>query len=435
MDRRPVKLAFGQPYLVPGGDVQMMRRTPYSSITAGGVTRTTPAGTAVESVGATPTFDQMMALRAARQTMRPSVVAGGPKLPPPPPAPTLTRGGLSFTPQSRGMLAGALAGLQYAGPQAQPTSFAQGLGVMGQAAMEAFDVAQQREEERAAAKAELKRPKFQVVGDRLFKIMPDGRYEDITGTAPAKPSKIAGEGPRIRQKGTGRELETVYDAQNNLYPAGAPMTEGNRLSPDDFDVVSQYSEMTVKERSSARATIKEEERPIKMIDKLASEIMKLEPGAVNRIRRDIITQLKTKDPERFGPLSDEEIAAQVANGTLTALVGASRLSLFGPGVLTASEAELARQVFVGPGGQINDPTLALNLLYNIRKDFVEGYSDSVDFFNSHRGNAYKKYTGQDVLDWQSMLDEEGRVRMSSQTSPSASGANTTTGGSSWSRVN
>ena len=155
MDRRPVKLAFGQPYLVPGGDVQMMRRTPYSSITAGGVTRTTPAGTAVESVGATPTFDQMMALRAARQSMRPSVVAGGPKLPPPPPAPTLTRGGLSFTPQSRGMLAGALAGLQYAGPQAQPTSFAQGLGVMGQAAVEAFDAAKAAEAERKMAEIEL----------------------------------------------------------------------------------------------------------------------------------------------------------------------------------------------------------------------------------------------------------------------------------------
>jgi len=133
----------------------MMRRTPYSSITAGGVTRTTPAGTAVESVGATPTFDQMMALRAARQSMRPSVVAGGPKLPPPPPAPTLTRGGLSFTPQSRGMLAGALAGLQYAGPQAQPTSFAQGLGVMGQAAVEAFDAAKAAEAERKMAEIEL----------------------------------------------------------------------------------------------------------------------------------------------------------------------------------------------------------------------------------------------------------------------------------------
>lgn len=155
MARRPVQLAFGQPYLAPGGDVQMMRRTPYSSITAGGVTRTTPAGTAVESVGATPTFDQMMALRAARQSIRPSVVAGGPKLPPPPPAPTLTRGGLSFTPQSRGMLAGALAGLQYAGPQAQPTSFAQGLGVMGQAAMEAFDAAKAAEAERKMAEIEL----------------------------------------------------------------------------------------------------------------------------------------------------------------------------------------------------------------------------------------------------------------------------------------
>lgn len=153
MARRPVQLAFGQPYLAPGGDVQMMRRTPYSSVTAGGVTRTTPAGTAVESVGATPTFSQMQAMRAARQPMLPPAPAGGPQLPPPPPA----RRGLSFTPQSRGMLAGALAGLQYAGPQAQPTSFAQGLGVMGQAALEAFDVAEQREQERAAAQAEADR--------------------------------------------------------------------------------------------------------------------------------------------------------------------------------------------------------------------------------------------------------------------------------------
>jgi hypothetical protein len=36
-----------------------------------------------------------------------------------------------------------MAGLQYAGPQAQPTSFAQGLGVMGQAAVEAYTKAEE----------------------------------------------------------------------------------------------------------------------------------------------------------------------------------------------------------------------------------------------------------------------------------------------------
>jgi len=140
----------------------------------------TPASTITESVLPTPSFADVMARQAAarqakalqmQQSMRPSVAAGGLKLPPPPPAPTLTRGGLSFTPQSRGMLAGALAGLQYAGPQAQPTSFAQGLGVMGQAAMEAFDVAQQREEERAAAKAEIER-------QRERQAIEDARYEE-----------------------------------------------------------------------------------------------------------------------------------------------------------------------------------------------------------------------------------------------------------------
>ena len=95
-------------------------------------------------------------------------VAGGPQLPPPP-EPMARPAGL--TPMDRAGLAAGIAGLQYAGPQTQPTSFAQGLGVMGRAAMEAFDVAEQREEERAAAKAEIER-------QRERQAIEDARYEE-----------------------------------------------------------------------------------------------------------------------------------------------------------------------------------------------------------------------------------------------------------------
>lgn len=132
----------------PSGDIMRRSATPRIVTDFGrrGV-QVTPASTITESVLPTPSFADVMARQAAsrqaralqmQQQARPSMVDGGPQLPPPP-----QRSGLSFTPQSRGMLAGALAGLQYAGPQAQPTSFAQGLGVMGQAAMEAFTKAEE----------------------------------------------------------------------------------------------------------------------------------------------------------------------------------------------------------------------------------------------------------------------------------------------------
>jgi len=86
---------------------------------------------------------------------QPAVAGGapapaGPQLPPPP-RPT---GLAALTPRDRGALAASIAGLQYAGPQTQPTSFAQGLGVMAQAGLEAFDVARQREAEARRAEQE-----------------------------------------------------------------------------------------------------------------------------------------------------------------------------------------------------------------------------------------------------------------------------------------
>lgn len=155
MAQRPVQMAF------PSSDI--MRRTPVSGLTlnvAGQPTIRREPTTITESMMPTPSYADVMARTAAarqaralqqRQVQPSPQVPGGPQLPPAP------AGMSALTPRGRGALAGAMAGLQYAGPQAQPTSFAQGLGVMGQAAVEAFDVAQQREEERAAAVAEANR--------------------------------------------------------------------------------------------------------------------------------------------------------------------------------------------------------------------------------------------------------------------------------------
>lgn len=310
------------------------------------------------------------------------------------------------TPGFAGLSAAAARGLQLSGYQDRPITTGQVLGEMMGAGMEAF-----RE-----ARAE-QRPDIKVAGDRLFKVYPDGTTELIAGKL-AKPAEVKSEGPRIRTQ-DGREIETVYDKYNNLYPAGAAMTEQNRISPDDFTVVSQYSEMDVARRTQGRDTLRQSEKAIKTIDRLASEIQKLGPSAFDRIKDEIITSLKSKDPDRFGSLSDEEIARQVAAGQLQALVGQARLSLFGPGVLTEAEAALARQVFVG-GDVIENPEVALNNLWAIRQGFYEDYNEDVDYFNSFRGNKYNKYTGEGKFNWNQFIDNDGRVRLSPQ---QASGKN------------
>lgn len=161
VQRRPGLMAF------PSGDI--MRRSP-----VGGVTLNVGAQpeivrqptTVTESMIGAPgsgipavTFDQVMARQAAARQMLAQATAqrqqreqqqqmGGPFLPARP------EGMPGISPRGRGALAGALAGLQYAGPQTQPTSFAQGLGVMGQAAMEAYDRATTAQAEQEALEFE-----------------------------------------------------------------------------------------------------------------------------------------------------------------------------------------------------------------------------------------------------------------------------------------
>lgn len=150
VDIRPGLMAF------PSGDLMRRSATPFSSVTmADGRTRTTPASTITESVLPQDMLSMQRAMQrrqlaqaaqlAAQKQQTLTQVPGGP-------APL-------SAPKTRGALAAAMAGLQYAGPQTQPTSLAQGLGVMGTAALDAYDRA-------SAAQAQREALEF----DRLYKI-------------------------------------------------------------------------------------------------------------------------------------------------------------------------------------------------------------------------------------------------------------------------
>jgi len=144
-------------------------------------------------------------------------VDGGPQLPPPP---TQMARPAGLTPMDRAGLAAGIAGLQYAGPQTQPTSFAQGLGVMGQAAMEAFDVAEQREEERAAAKAEAERQRRADEAIAKYRqAQLDLKREEIRADAAAAKAQADAEAakallPDVKGEST---LRREYDQQSKSF--------------------------------------------------------------------------------------------------------------------------------------------------------------------------------------------------------------------------
>ena len=324
--------------------------------------------------------------------------------------------------RGQALQAAAATALQLSGYQDRPVTTGQVLGAMMQSGMEAYK----------DAKPEEVGIEYKAVGDRLFKIYPDGKHELVGGQA-AKPREVKSEGPRIRTK-DGREVETVYDKHNNLYPAGAAMTEENQLDPEEFNVISQYSQMNVAQRKQGRQELRDSEKAIKMIDGLASEIVKLDAGSLARLQDNYTIKLKSLAPDVFGGMTDEEIAREVAGGKLTALIGASRLSLFGPGVLTEAEAELARQVFVGDI-DITNPELALNTLWSIRQSFYEDYSSDVDYYLSFEGNKYSKYTGKEKFGWSEMTDENGRIRLpNEEVGQEAPKTGQTGSGNSWSVV-
>lgn len=432
MAQRPVQMAF------PSGDIMRRSVTPRIETNFGGRgVQVTPASTITESILPDPPYADVMARTAAarqakalqqqRQVQPSPQVPGGPQLPPAP------AGMSALTPRGRGALAAAMAGLQYAGPQAQPTSFAQGLGVMGQAAVEAFDVAQQREEERAAAEraekreiAELTKPKFQVVGDRLFKIMPDGSYSEINGTAGPKPPKIKSEGERYFYDD--RVIKTLIADDGSVYEAGN--IAAGPIDMSKAQLMDPFTTMDMKALQKYREdNIRAPQKTLQIIDRLAGQIEKGPSGFVARQKAKISSAIKRLAGEN-PDYTEEELNLALQQGTLTQLVGAARLELFGPGVMTEFEQAMAREILAGNFDQLTTEE-ALNRLYQFRESFLPNYLESIEFYNNQPVVKSAKMgikSTTSTFNWGDYIMQEGA-------GSSASGANTTTGGSSWSRVN
>ena len=339
------------------------------------------------------------------------------------PAAGMTFGQKLMQPRAQGMLGAAAAGFEASGYQDRPVSLGQVLGRMGTAGMKSYAAA----EDRIAAQKAAQAPKIQVAGKDIYRVYPDGRVERLNGGAGGDTSvEIKSEAGRYMTE-DGRIIQAVLGKDGSLYEAGAASTD-KKLDPSKLTIVDPYTTLDYKGlQKHKKDEILAPERTLKIIDRFATQIEAGSQGYFDRLKTSM--SAKIKNFSSSSDYSEQEIINALQEGTLTQLVGAARLELFGPGVMTEFEQQMARQVLAGDFDNLRKE-IALPRLKQFRDAFYDQYANSVNFYNNQpivksQKMSLTPYSG---FDWSKLDGTSGSG------APAASG-NTTTGGNTWSVVN
>lgn len=294
-----------------------------------------------------------------------------------------------MSPAGQALGAAATTGLQLSGWQDRPITLGQGLGAMAQAGMEAYKEAKALELEQQV------KPEFKTVGDTLYRIE-GGQITGVVSNAPKKTQKIKGEAGRIMTP-DGRMTQAVYTEDGTLYEVG---NMDQPLDPKSVKFIDQFTSQNVPQLEAYREnSIKPTEKTIKFIDRLAAQIQASPQGWVDRQKAQISTAIKRLAGNT--DFTEEELNLALSQGTLTALVGASRLEIFGPGVLTESEQRLAREIFVGDFDRLTAQE-ALARLYSFREGAVDSYIEGIGRYNASPAASIKIepfYNKKPLFDW------------------------------------
>lgn len=339
------------------------------------------------------------------------------------PAPEMTFGQKLMQPRTQGMLGASAAGFEASGYQDRPVSLGQVLGRMGTAGTKAFTAA----EDRIAAQKAAQAPKIQVAGKDIYRVYPDGRVERLNGGAGASPIEIKSEAGRYITD-DGRIIQAVLAKDGKLYEAGN-VAAGKELDPSKIEVVDQFTSMNYDAlQKYKKDNIIGPERTLRLIDRFAQQIEAGPEGFVQRQKATISSAIKNLSQNT--EYDESELMLALQKGTLTQLVGAARLELFGPGVMTEFEQAMAREVLAGNFDNMRKD-VALKRLNQFRESFVPTYLDAIDTYNSQpmAKRSKQKITPYSGFDWSKIGGGQ-----SGSGAPAASG-NTTTGGNTWSVVN
>lgn len=380
---------------------------------------------------------QAIANRAAMSKLTPGAgqvgLTGGAGAMPQPSAPTMPQGGgapaaTTFgqrfaQPQTQALLGAAIAGAEASGYQDTPVSLGQVLGRMGAGAMGGYQAA----EDRIAAQKAAQAPKIQVAGKDIYRVYPDGRVERLNGGAGASSIEIKSEAGRYITD-DGRIIQAVLAKDGKLYEAGN-VAPGKELDPSKIEIVDQFTSMNYDALEKYKKdNIIAPERTLKLIDRFAQQIEAGPEGFVQRQKATISSAIKNLSQNT--EYDESELMLALQKGTLTQLVGAARLELFGPGVMTEFEQAMAREVLAGNFDNMKKD-VALRRLNQFRESFVPTYLDAIDTYNRQpmAKRDKRKVTPYSGFDW-SKLDGG----QAGSGAPAASG-NTTTGGNTWSVIN
>ncbi len=413
-----------RPYQLPGG------RTPPMALS--GLQKAQAAQLARGTGGPAPRVLPMLANIAQGKYISPlqkALMQQGAEQPAAPTAPQVDPASSTFgqrfsRPTTQALLGAAVEGADASGWSKTPVSTGQVLARMGAGAMKAYGDA----EERLAAQQKAQQPKIQVAGKDIYRVYPDGRVERLSGGAGATTSvEIKSEAGRYMTE-DGRIIQAVLGKDGSLYEAGAASTD-KKLDPSKLTIVDPYTTLDYKAvQKHKKDEILAPERTLKIIDRFATQIEAGSQGYFDRLKKRISTKIKNFSSS--SDYSEQEVIDALQEGTLTQLVGAARLELFGPGVMTEFEQEMARQVLAGSFDNLRKE-IALPRLKQFRDAFYDQYVNNVNFYNNQpivksQKMTLNPYSG---FDW-SKLDGG----QAGSGAPAASG-NTTTGGNTWSVIN
>jgi len=182
---------------------------------------------------------------------------------------------------------------------------------------------------------------------------------------------------------TGQSLS--LEEMQSLYPKIRPTTAGEPAkyfsSFDDFR----------KESSELLTTGQSIDRLNKYLDNLQKT-----PIGLQRLYEKFSTTIKTIAGD--SDLTEQEVALKVASGNLQGLVGANRLEIAGPGVLTEQDWQRILDALGGDVTLLQNPTIVFPLINEILQDKVERYNDQASFYNAavESGNYGTSFKAKDI---------------------------------------
>jgi len=93
-----------------------------------------------------------------------------------------------------------------------------------------------------------------------------------------------------------------------------------------------------------------------------------------------------------GKLTPTQLASAKSEGDLQALIGSSRLSVLGPGVMTEQDAVRVIQYLGGNSDSLRNPEKVKQAISTVYNDRYKMYVNNLESYNIQQGNYYRQYS-------------------------------------------